>query len=321
MTDETPNLETSLADLPKRDWLLAVSAIAGENGFFQQLGKRHFATFLEQGTTLFVTFETIQGMHALSEMAQPMGWEMLRDHGWSSLCLASDGDTWFRDPAIFAYFDRLIDDGFFDEFDTVIFYGAGPCAYAAAAYSVASPGAKVVLIQPQATLDPRVTEWDDRFSDMRIVDFTSRYGYAPEMLDAAEHSFVIYDPRERLDAMHAALFTREGVTKLRMAHMGGALQTDLMEMEQLAPLLLKVEAGTLDRLSFAKLYRARRDYRNYLRNLLSALDAQGRDPLSIILCRNVTGRMRARRFAKRLSQLDGPKPALGPGNDLKKERD
>lgn len=308
MKDQQPNVQTTLADLPKQDWLNAVSAITQDDGSFENLGKHHFAAFIEQDSTLLVTFETIQGIHALSEMAQPMGWEMLRDYGWSSLCLASDGDTWFRDPAVYGYFDRLVDDGFFDEFETVIFYGAGPCAYAAAAYSVVAPGAKVVLIQPQATLDPRVTEWDDRFIDMRMTDFTSRYGYAPKMLDAAAQAFVIYDPRETLDAMHAALFTRDNVTKLRMPHMGGALQTDLMEMDKLSRLLLAVAQDKLTTLTFAKMYRARRDHRSYLRNLLNTLDAHKRDPLTWMLCHNVSTRMSAPRFADRLAVLEGRVP-------------
>lgn len=303
MTDQTPTLSTSLVDLPKQDWLQAVAQVTEEDGYFQQLGKNHFATFIEEGTTLLVTFETLQGMHALSELAQPFGWEMLRDHGWSHLCVASDGDTWFRDKAVYGYFDRLIDDGFFDEFDTVIFYGAGPCGYAAAAYSIAAPAAKVVVVQPQATLDPRITEWDHRFADMRIHDFTSRYGFAPDMLDAADQAFVLYDPRENLDAMHAALFTRPNVTKLRMRFMGDALQTDLMEMSQLAPLLLAAADGTLNEATFAALYRARRDYRHYLRNLLTALDDGDRETLIIALCKNVTSRMRARMFSAKLTQL------------------
>ncbi|MGJ8616314.1 MAG: phosphoadenosine phosphosulfate reductase [Sulfitobacter sp.] len=303
MTDQTPTLSTSLVDLPKQEWLHAVEVIAEEDGYFQELGKRHFAAFIEEGTTLLVTFETIQGMHALSDRAQPFGWEMLRDHGWSHLCIASDGDTWFRDKAVYGYFDRLIDDGFFDEFDTVVFYGAGPCGYAAAAYSVAAPSAKVVLIQPQATLDPRITEWDDRFTDMRNHNFTKRYGYAPDMLDAADQTFVLYDPRETLDAMHAALFTRPHITKLRMRFMGDALQTDLLEMSQLAPLLVAAADGTLNETSFAALYRARRSYRPYLRNLMTVLDENKRDALTIALCKNVTSRMRARRFSAKLGQL------------------
>lgn len=303
MTDQTPTLATSLVDLPRQEWLQAVVTISEEDGYFQQLGKRHFATFIEEGATLLVTFETMQGMQALSDLAQPLGWDMLREQGWSHLCLASDGDTWFRDKAVYGYFDRLVDDGFFDEFDTVIFYGAGPCGYAAAAYSVAAPAAKVVVIQPQATLDARVTEWDDRFVDMRIHDFTTRYGYAPDMLDAADHAFVLYDPRESLDAMHAALFTRSNVTKLRMRFMGDALQTDLLEMGTLAPLLIAAADGTLDAKRFADLYRARRTYRPYLRNLLTVLEVDERDTLIIRLCKNVAGRMRGRRFSAKLAEL------------------
>jgi hypothetical protein len=46
---------------------------------------------------------------------------------------------------------------------------------------------------------------------MRRTDFTSRYGYAPDMLDAAEQVYVIYDPYEQLNAARAAMFTRSAV--------------------------------------------------------------------------------------------------------------
>ena len=304
MAEERLSLETSLADLPKPAWIEAIADICAADGFFARLGERHFAAFVEQKPTLLVTFETFQGMRALSTRAHPLGWSLQRSEGWSTLCIASDGDTWFRDATLYAFMDRMVDDGFFDEFETVIFYGAGHCAYAAAAYSVASPGARVLAIQPQATLDPRVTEWDDRFEDMRRTDFTSRYGYAPDMLDGADRAFVIYDPSERLDAMHAALFTRPNVTKLRMRHMGAAIQTDLLELHLLTPILQQIAKGTLDTASFATLARARRDYAPYLRNLMTALDAGKRYGLTRMLARNVTERMKAPRFERRLKELE-----------------
>lgn len=313
MSQAVPTINDSFVNLKGDAWMQAVESVAEEDGHFHRVGKEHYAILVERQSTLLVTFETLQGMRALSSMAQPLGWDMVRDHDWSHLCLASDGDTWFRDPAIYAYIDRLIDDGFFDEFDDVVFYGAGPCGYAAAAYSVAAPGAKVLAIQPQATIDPRIADWDDRFTDMRRCDFTSRYGYAPDMLDAADHAFVLYDPAETLDAMHAALFTRSNVTKLRLRHMGDALQTDLLEMGLLQPMLLALAAGTLDYGSFSDLYRARRDYPPYLRNLMGALDGDGRTTLLRALCRNVTSRMRAPRFTRRLAELDalaGAEPPL-----------
>ncbi len=304
MAEQSLTFETSLAGMKKTDWLAAVETLCEEDGAFEALGTHHYSAFIERSSTLLVTFETLQGIPALSSLAQPVGWELMQSNGWSTLCIASEGDTWFRDPAVYAHFDRLIDDGFFDEFEEVVFYGAGPGGYAAAAFSVAAPGARVLAVQPQATLDPRITEWDDRFVHMRRTDFTSRYGYAPDMLDGAAASFVAYDPRQQLDAMHAALFTRPGVHKLRLRHMGAAIQTDLLEMEQLGPMLAAIAAGTLDDLSFARMMRARRMHPPYLRAVLAALDADGRDRLSLALARNVTTRMHAPRFARRLAELE-----------------
>jgi len=315
MADDTLNFDTSLAGMKKADWLAAVEALCDEDGYFETLGKRHYAAFIEKSPTLLVSFETLQGIPALSSLAQPLGWEMMLEHNWSSLCIASNGDTWFRDKTVYGYFDRLIDDGFFDEFERVIFYGAGPCGYGAAAFSVAAPDARVLAVQPQATLDPRLTEWDDRFTDMRRTDFTNRYGYAPDMLDGADAAYVVYDPREQLDAMHAALFTRPNTTKLRLRHMGNAIQTDLLEMEQLSPLLLAIAQGTLDELGFARMMRARRMHPPYLRNLLAALDGQARETLALALARNVTARMHAPRFARRLAQSEADTHTDGTDKD------
>jgi hypothetical protein len=304
MIDAPFTIETSLADLQKDDWLQAVSEVAEEEGFFQNLGAKHYAMFVERKPTLLVTFETINGMRALSALSQPLGWEMVRNYDWSHLCIASEGDTWFRDPAVYACFDRLIDDGFFDEFERVVFYGAGPGGYAAAAYSVASPGAQVVCIQPQATLDPRVTEWDDRFTEMRRTDFTSRFGYAPDMLDAAHEAFILYDPKVVLDAMHASLFTRPNVTKLRMRHMGLALQSELLQIDQLESLLTLAAEEKLNTVSFARLYRARRDHRSYFKSLLVTLEADDRKKLILHLCRYVNARMQAPRFARKQKLIE-----------------
>lgn len=303
MQDEEDSLDRSLTGLESEAWKTGLAAMADAEGMFEDLGPKHFATFVERDNTLLVTFETTQGIRNLSPKAQPLGFDMVRAQDWSHLCLISDGDTWFRDPVLYAFFDRLIDDGFFETYHRIVFYGAGPCGYAAAAFSVAAPGAIVLAVQPQATLDPRVTEWDPRFSDMRRVSFTDRYGYAPDMLDAASQAFVFYDPRESLDAMHAALFRRPNVARLRMPHMGDALQTQLIEMGLLYQILLLAGTGRLTPQSFARLYRARRDHSIYLRNLMARLDAEDRPYLNALLCRSVTARINAPRLHRRLNAL------------------
>ena len=136
MQDVVNSIDVSLAGLEKPEWKTRLMALADENGMSQDLGEKHFATFIDLKSTLLVTFETIQGIQALSETEQPLGFDLVKSQGWSHLCLISDGDTWFRDQRIYGFFDQLIDDGFFEDFDQVIFYGAGPCGYAAAAFSV-----------------------------------------------------------------------------------------------------------------------------------------------------------------------------------------
>ncbi|KHQ53683.1 phosphoadenosine phosphosulfate reductase [Mameliella alba] len=293
-----------LSHLSRSEWLGALRRIGEEQGFAEPMGKTHAAIFVEDGDTLIVSFESMSGIEALSETRTPIGFDMVGGAGWSSLSLLSHGDTWFRDPRVYAFFDQLQDDGFFDEFETVLFYGAGPCGYAAGAYSVTAPGARVLMLQPQATLDPRVAEWDDRFAEERRRDFTSRYGFAPEMIDAADKAWVIYDPRERLDAMHSALFEKPNVARYRAPFMGGALQADFRALDLLPGLL---SAAAEDRLSpalFASMLRARRDHPPYLRRLLHRLDADGRTELTRILCENVVARMHAPRFRRRLAQIE-----------------
>lgn len=305
MTDhDTTDLSTlDLRGLSDGEWHAAMADLGAVHGFHEPLGAQHSAVFVEQGDTLIVTFETLPGIRALSDDGAPLGLEFVRGLGWSHLSLIATGDTWFRDDAVYAFFDQINDDGFFDEFDRVIFYGAGPCGYAAAAYSVSSPGAVVVALQPQATLDPRVTEWDPRFAAQRRVDFTNRYGYAPDMLEAAKQGFVLYDPREPLDAMHAALFERRNVTRFRLPFLGSAVQSDMVELDLLYPLITAAAAGTLDTHSFAEIWRTRRDHPPYLRRLLARVEAKGRHRLAEWLCANVVARLPAPRFKRKLEAL------------------
>ncbi|MCZ4351294.1 phosphoadenosine phosphosulfate reductase [Roseovarius aestuarii] len=319
MQDATNTFDMPLNGLDGRDaWLNKVAELTEEDGYVERLGDHHAAIFVEDKPTLLVTFETHDSIAALSSDAQPLGWDMVKALGWSHLCLVSDGDTWFREPAVYGYFDRLVDDGFFEEFDQVIFYGAGPCGYAAAAFSVAAPGAKVVALQPQATLDPRVTEWDNRFRKMRRVSFTDRYGYAPDMLDAAEQAYIIYDPEIQLDAMHAALFTRSNVTKFRMRFMGGELENSLMRMQILFRILAQASAGKLTCAALARLYRARRRDGAYQFNLLKRLKSAERHYLTVVLARQVLEQRNARPF--RVALKDAMKKAEDAGTPLPVER-
>lgn len=293
------------------DWFARMEEIGEEAGYFQRLGPRHSAFFLDESPILLVTFETVQSIRQTQPGQLPIGYQIAKGRGWSHLCLIAEGDTWYRDKAVFAYFDRLVDDAFFEDFDQVVFYGAGMAGYAAAAFSVAAPGATVIAVQPQATLDPRIAGWDPRWPEMRRISFTDRYGFAPDMIEGAGQVFVIFDPELVLDAMHAALFTRPFVTLLPCRLLGRDIGAALDEMHILQSMLAAACSGAFDAHMFAIFYRARRNYRPYLRGLLTRLDRDGRAYLAALLCRNVTGRMEAPMMKARLEQLENDLKIMG----------
>ncbi|TMV81196.1 phosphoadenosine phosphosulfate reductase [Thioclava sp. BHET1] len=292
------------ADTKSRaEWEDRIDAIGEELGYFEPLGPNHSAFFVDEGPTLLVTFESAETIRQSGEGKMPLGYTIARQFGWSHLCIIAEGGTWYRDRAVYGYFDRLTDDAFFEDFDNVVFYGAGMGAYAATAFSVTAPGATVLAIQPVATLDPRVTEWDPRFRAERRLNFTDRYGYAPDMIEGAGEVFVLYDPEESYDAMHAALFTRPFVTKLRLRHYGSQIETVLRHLEVLPALIEAAGEGRLDGAAFWRLQRARRNYGPYLRALLARLDQQDRPVLAAALCRAVLSYRSAPQFRRRLEQL------------------
>lgn len=275
MKDLSTLLQADLSGLDWEAWCDRLDDLAGEDGYCDPLGPDHAALFVEKKPVLLVTFESRDRLLAGSRLGQPMAWAMTEALGWSHMALFCNDETWFRDPYVYAYFDRLIDDGFFDEFDQVLFYGAGACGYAACAYSVAVPGARVLALQPQATLDPRRAGWDTRFRTARRLDFTSRYGYAPEMLEAADHAWIAYNPDDTEDAMHASLFTRDNTTLMPLRFFGPDLQNAFLRMNILYRMLARMSVGRLDRQAVTKLLRARHEDGGYLTNLMVHLERRG----------------------------------------------
>lgn len=311
-SDTTPDLDLDLSDLSEEEWLARLDALGEEHGSFERLGERHASLFIDAGPSLLVTFETVDAARK-GPGAAPRGFDHVTRNGWSLLALFSRGETWFRDPAVWRTFDRLTDDGFFEDFDRVLFTGAAAGGYAAAAFSVAAPGARVLAVRPYATLDPAVAGWDRRHPGERRRDWTSRYGYAPAMLDAAARAFVVHDPGYAPDAMHAALFHRDNVLTLRCPLAGVRLDAMLDAMAVTPPLVDLAMEGRLDRASFARLWRARRAHAAYLRTLLKRLEQAGRPGLAARVARHGLATRDRPLYQRKLEEMGLAAAAQAPG--------
>lgn len=256
------------------DWLAIMDEIGAEAGYFEPLGESHSAFFSDLGPVLLVSFESLAAVRRAGGGQMPLGYQIAAPRGWSSLTIVAHDDTWYRDPAVFGFFDRLIDDAFFEDFDRVVFYGAGMGGYGAAAFSVAAPGCTVLALAPQATLDPELAEWDRRFLGARRLDFGQRFGFAPDMVEGCERAFLVYDPGQQVDAVHAAMFRGPQVVKLRARHIGRDPQAELARMNVLRPLVDAACSGSLDAALFFRLWRGRRDSASYLGRLIGRLQGK-----------------------------------------------
>lgn len=302
-TAPTDASATPLAVLSREEWFARIEALCEEEGYFEPVGPRHHAYFHDDGAVLLVTFESLDRI--LARRGQmPFGHDLAVAKGWSHLTLICEGETWFRDPAVWGYFDRLVDEAFFEDFDNVLFYGAGAGGYAACAYSVCAPGATVLAVSPRATLDPAMAGWDHRNPAARRQDFTSRYGFAPDMTEGAAQVFVIYDPLTPENAMHAALFRRPWVTRLPVRHFGDSVE-QAIEMTGIFPELAgHALERSLTPVSFARLWRIRRRFTPYLRGILRKAELAQRPLLALMVCRSVVRRVGGPRFRKRLAELE-----------------
>ncbi len=301
-----PTKQSLLSNAPEHEtraaWHDRLAEIGAREGFFETLGDEHSALFVKRGKTLIVTFDNLDHVYESGEDRMPWGFSYTELRGWSVLGLMAHDWTWYRDEEVFDFFDRLRDKGFFEKFDRVVFYGASMGAYAACVFSSAAPGATVVCISPQATLDRDIASWETRYKKVWARNFNNRYGYAPDMIRDAEKVYMFHDPTAPLDAMHAALFRGDNVIKLKCRFMGHRIASLWAAMGVLKPVVEGCIEGTLTRTGFYRLMRARRETPRYQKEMLERLRVAKRHALTVIYCNGVLSKRGAPNFRKEMKK-------------------
>lgn len=261
-------------------WAAIAKGLAGADGFFHDGGTHSFLFVPRSADTLVVTFDNLDIAMTKREERRPWGYEFIEKQGWSMLGVMAGGWTWYRDHWVHAEFDRLRDEGFFARFRRVVFYGASMGGYAACAFAPACPGADVVAISPQSTLDKALVPWETRYRAAWGYDYAGPYGDGATASAAAGRVFLFYDPYARLDAAHAARFTGANVEKLRVPLVGHRLGTALQQMGILTPVILAALDGRLTPLAFYRQLRARHTLPRYQWELFQRALDRGRPGLA-----------------------------------------
>lgn len=294
--DNVPDQESRSA------WRDRLEEIGRQEGFFETLGDEHSALFVKRGKTLVVTFDNLDDVYDRGENRMPWGFSYTQSRGWSVLGMMAHDWTWYRDEAVFDFIDRLKSEKFFDQFDRVVFYGASMGAYAACVFSSAVPGATVVAISPQATLDREIAPWETRYKKAWRRSYRGRYGYAPDLVQGAEQVYIFNDPTSPLDSMHAALFSKGNLTKLKCRFMGHRIASLWVRMGVLKPVIEGCIEGTLTRVEFFRLMRKRHESTRYQKEILNRLVQQNRHELTVRYCKAILSRRRAPMFRKEMKK-------------------
>ena len=288
-TEKNPGLVVMSVE-PKTNlagqWSAIAHELADAGGFFTDCGEHSFL-YVPRGDTLVVTFDNLDIAMTKREDRKPWGFDFVEAQNWSMLGVMANGWTWFRDDAVTAEFNRLRDNGFFDQFSRVVFYGASMGGYAAAAYSAAAPGSTVFAISPQSTLDKALVPWEARYKKAWNLDFSGQYGDAAVTSQQAEKVHLMFDPYVAPDAAHAARFTGSNVTRWRCSLLGHRLGSSLSQMGILQGIARKSISGELDNRTFYQLLRKRRDFPRYQRELANLALERNRPDLAARVCKFV----------------------------------
>ncbi|WP_149139592.1 hypothetical protein [Gemmobacter caeruleus] len=286
------------------DWAGIAAMLAGEKGWVRD-GDSHSFLFVPRGSdTLVVTFDNLDIAMTKREDRRPWGYGFIEKQGWDMLGVMANGWTWYRDPWVHEQFDDLATSAFFDGYKRVVFYGASMGGYAACAFSPACPGADVVAISPQSTLDKTLVPWETRYHTAWDRDFSGPYGDAAEVSKAAGRVILLYDPYEPLDSGHVARFTQGNVLKLRAPLMGHRLGSSLQQMGVLSKVTTGALNGTLTEAEFYGLLRARKGFARYQKELFKRAIARGRPDLARRIGRFVLTRGGNRFIRKSMAELE-----------------
>ena len=226
-------------------------------GFFQET-QHHVLAHLPGRDRLVVGFDNLASVNDLPRRV--FGQPLIRGQGWGALGILVKRKDWFRDAALFDALERIAADGLFRSYPEVSFYGASMGGFAALTFCRLSPGATVLAFAPQSTLAPDLAPFENRYRFVRrFTDWSGPYRDAAEGVSTARTVQIVYDPTIPQDAAHASRIAGPNVQLLPCAHLTHKVPPALRRMNLLKEVTLAGLHGSLDRDSFARMMRGRRN--------------------------------------------------------------
>lgn len=288
-------------------WLDELRPGAEGEGFLEK-NLRHSLMFVRRpGTRLLVTFDNLSNVGDTARDREPWAFKFAQDNGLCHLGIMAHVSDWYRDADLIRRFQTLVSEGFFEDYDRVIFAGVSMGGFAAIAFGSLVPDAHVVAINPQSTLDPELVPWETRFETGRRQDWTLPLSDAAALTSELGQVSIFYDPRHDLDRAHVERFSGDNVRVFNCRYSVHKSAVFLRKIGALKPVMEHCIFDELTEAEFYRLYRARRELPWFRGSVSAYFRETGREELATRF--DQTFRTRLRRL-KAEGTLPGATPQV-----------
>lgn len=272
------DIEREDAGLP--DWYGEIFPNGARDGFFHSWAD-HAVLFVKRSEKrLLISFDDPQNPTRFPSELDAWSGALARKRDWSHLVIQSQRPRWYRDQNLINLFQTLDDEGFFNSFENVSLIGAFMGGFGSLSFSGLVPGATVVAIDPQSTLNPDTAPWDTRFSGSDELDWTLPLSDAATGIENAGKVYVIYDPFMQLAQRHIDRLSQNSLTPLKAFGCGEKVSAVLQRIGVFDTLLERAITGELQQAEFYRAIRGRKDVYAYSRSMEQNLLQRGRAALA-----------------------------------------
>lgn len=255
---------------------------------------RHSLMFIRRPVKrLLVTFDNLSNVGDSSVMREPWAFKFARDANISHLGIMAHVADWYRDADLIARMTALAEDGFFDGYDRVIFAGVSMGGYAAIAFGSLVPGAHIVSVNPQSTLDPDLVPWETRYENGRRQDWTLPLSDSAALTKDLGAVHIFYDPYHELDQRHVDRFDGDNIRIFNCRYSVHKTAVFLRKIGALKPVMERIVFDTLTEHEFYKLYRGRRDLPWFRGSVVAYFNDKGRNEVGERFTQAFRTRLRA----------------------------
>lgn len=276
-------------------WLDDIRPGASGEGFLEKNLRNSLLFVKRPSDRLLITFDNLSNVGDESPEREPWAFKFASDEGLSHLGVMAHVSDWYRDEALINRFTSLARDGFFDGYERVVLAGVSMGGYAALAFSSLIPGAHVIAINPQSTLNPDLVPWETRYENGQRQDWTLPLADAADLTATAGRVNIFYDPYHALDQKHVDRFSGDNIHIYKCWFSSHKTAVFLRKIDALKTVMRHAIFDELDEAEFYRLYRNRRNLPWYRGSVSGYFRETGREELAIRFDKMFRRRLRRRK--------------------------